>query len=60
MYFHQGIPWASAEPLFSASEHYVGLPTDDRFDDLRNQPRIVLVVGVDLTTMSAPARSASA
>ena len=29
------------------AEHYVGLPTDDRFDDLRNQPRIVLVVRVD-------------
>ena len=28
------------------AEHYVGLPTDDRFDDLRNQPRIVLIVGV--------------
>src|SRR2546426_8727754 len=28
------------------AEHYVSLPTDDRVDDLRNQPRIVLIVGV--------------
>ena len=29
------------------SQHHVGLAAEDRLDDLRDEPRVVLIVGVD-------------